>query len=295
MLTATMRLVNHNVDHRVQEGALAGAARIQAVEGARAVSKALALLEAFTPARPWWTVAELAAAVGMPASTVTRLVSALEGGGVLRREDGGFRYTIGHRVLLWASIAKGSTNLHALAHPLLEDLRNQTGETAALYLRQGIVRVCLDVVQSSQQVHRALPLGEVAPLTMGAAGRSIAAYLPPEERQMLGFPSNELGALQRVPSFGGVVCSLRDRLKDAWAIAAPIHGADGGVSAALVVTGPISRFRNDLFGEYAPSVLRAARAVSEKLGCPPHMLGTAPADFTGIPIFGSGPFDAAPA
>jgi DNA-binding IclR family transcriptional regulator len=284
-----MRLVNHNVDHDTQDGSRAGAARVQGVEGARAVSKALALLEAFTPARPWWTISELAAAVGIPASTVTRLVSALEGGGVLRRVEGGYRYTIGPRVLTWASVAKESTGLYALAHPLLESLRNQTGETAALYLRQGPNRVCLDVIQSPQQVHRALPLGEVAPLSVGAAGRSIAAYLPPEERRSLGFPGDELHALRQVLTFGGVVCSVRDRLKDAWAIAAPIHEADGSVSAALVVTGPISRFRVDLFDEYAPYVLATARVVSEGLGCPAQMLGSVPAGFAGIPIFGSGP------
>jgi DNA-binding IclR family transcriptional regulator len=275
-----MRPVNHDVETRQ--------IRLEAAEGARAVSKALALLSAFTPSRPWWTISELAALSSIPASTVTRLVSALEASGVLRRETRGFRYTIGHRVLTWASVARASTNLQTLAHPMLERLRDVTGESAAVLLRQGLNRVCLDVVQSNQEVHFAIPLGEIAPLTLGAASRCMAAYLSGDQQRALNLPSTELEQLEQIPQAGGLVCTISDRIKDAWALAAPIRDAEGTVIAALVVGGPTSRFNyHDVLQRYAPTLLEAARELSVMLGCPTDLLGNPPADFGRIPVFGS--------
>jgi DNA-binding IclR family transcriptional regulator len=279
MLAATMRPVNHNVD--------TAGVRLEAAEGARAVSKAIALLRAFTPSRPWWTVSELVGATGFPHSTVTRLVSALETGGVLHREPGRYRYTIGHLALTWATVAKASTNLNTLAHPLLERLRDDTGESAAVFLKQGNTRVCLDVVVSNAEVLFMLRLGEVGPLTRGAAGRCIAANLPKAERAGLGFPPAELEMLERVGDFAGVVCTLNDRIKDAWAVSAPIRDADASIYAALVVGGPTSRFKRSLFAKYAPGVLQAANDISVMLGCPSDVISSHRRSFEGIPVFSS--------
>jgi DNA-binding IclR family transcriptional regulator len=273
-----MRPVNHNVETRQVQ--------LEAAEGARAVSKAIALLRAFTPARPWWTVSELVGATGFPHSTVTRLVSALEVGGILHREPGRFRYTIGHLALAWAAVAKASTNLNTLAHPLLERLRDDTGESAAVFLKQANSRICLDVVLSNQEVHFALRLGEIGPLTRGAAGLCIAADLPRAERSALGIPPTELDRLEQVADFGGVVCTLNDRIKDAWALAAPIRDADASIYAAVVVGGPTSRFKKSVFSKYAPNVLQAANEVSLMLGCPSDRITRPRRGFEGIPFFG---------
>ncbi|MCA1647693.1 MAG: hypothetical protein LC797_20270, partial [Chloroflexi bacterium] len=122
-------------------------------------------------------------------------------------------------------------------------------------------------------------------LIVGAAGRAISAYLPAAELRRLGFARAELDLLHRVPVFG-LACTVSDRLKDVWAAAAPIHDGDGGVHAALVVTGPICRWTPDLFARYGPSVRAAAHQVAQQLGYG----GPLPVadSFDGLPVFGSG-------
>ncbi len=257
---------------------------MESVEGARAVAKALQILEVFSVEHPWRTVAELAHLSGLPPTTTARLVAALERANVLQREPRGFRYAPGFRTMGWASVARASSSFPEIAHPHVRALSESTGETAALYVRQGHNRVCIDVVNSTQQVHRAIPLGEVAPLNQGAAGRVIAAYLPDEERQQLGFTRDDWDRLQKVPSFG-LVCTVRDRLKDAWAAASPIHDAHGEVHSALLLTGPVSRWSPELFKRFGPSVRATAHEVEQRLGFLAGPVNSSSLD--GVPVFGN--------
>jgi DNA-binding IclR family transcriptional regulator len=89
-------------------------------------------------------------------------------------------------VLAWARIARLTLpSLHGIHETLVQPAAG-TGGTAAVYLRHGDVRICIDVVQLAQPVHRAIPLGEVAPRTPGAAGRVIVSYLSEAEQQAPG-------------------------------------------------------------------------------------------------------------
>jgi DNA-binding IclR family transcriptional regulator len=242
----------------------------------------------FTVSRPWWTLSELASASQMPVSTTSRLLGALERVGAVRRDPASHRYSVGAGVLPWARVAQLALAVHVEARRMLEHLAATTTETAALYLRQGHERVCIDVVPSPQQVHRALALGEVAPLKAGAAGRAIAAYLPDDQQLAMGVQPAEMNAMHRIRDLA-LTCSYRDRLKDAWAIASPIKDQHGDVASALVVTGPLSRYHTDLFFEVGPQVRAAALICSRQAGAPPEALGEFGVALTDLAVFGEVP------
>jgi IclR family KDG regulon transcriptional repressor len=239
--------------------------------GASAIGKAFRLLNAFTVERPWWTLSELAAGNSMPVSTTSRLLAALERVGAVRRDAATLRYSVGAGVLPWARVAQLTLSVHQDVRQTLVQLAAATGETAAVYLQQGTSRICIDVVQSSQPVHRAIPLGEVAPLTSGAAGRTIASYLPEDGQRALGLDDASIDRLRQARQ-GGIVCAYRDRLKDAWAIASPLKNERGETVSALVLTGPVSRYRPTQFVEWGALVREAARACSVRAGAPPTAL-----------------------
>src|SRR5436190_7175332 len=239
--------------------------------GTAAIGKAFRLLNTFSVDRPWWSLSELAGMCGMPVSTTSRLLGALERVGAVRREPASHRYSIGAGVLPWARVAQRGLSTHVEARRLLEDLALVTGETAALYLRQGHDRICIDVVQSTQPVHRVIALGGVAPLNSGAAGRAIAAYLSEDEQLEVGFPPDQLEILRRTRALG-LTCGYRDRLLDAWSAAAPIKDQRGDVTSALVVSGPMSRYNAELFAKVGPEVRMAALICSRRSGAPPEAL-----------------------
>jgi len=256
--------------------------------GSAAIGKAFRLLNAFTVEQPWWTLSELAAACAMPVSTTSRLLAALERVGAVRRDPATLRYSVGAGVLPWARIAQMTLSAHQEVRQALVRLAAATGETAAVYLRHGASRICIDVVQSPQPVHRAIPLGEVAPLTSGAAGRVIVGFLPDDEQRALGLSEADIARLRQARALG-VVCAYRDRLKDAWAIASPLKDERGEAASALVLTGPVSRYRPALFSEYGALVREAARACSLRSGAPPAALRELEGALSAPVIFGAAP------
>jgi len=256
--------------------------------GSAAIGKAFKLLNAFTVERPWWTLSELAATSAMPVSTTSRLLAALERVGAVRRDAATLRYSIGAGVLPWARVAQLSLSAHQDIRQTLVHLAAATGETAAVYLQQGTSRICIDVVQSSQPVHRAIPLGEAALLTSGAAGRIIVSYLTDDEQRALGLDAASIEQLRQARQ-GGLVCAYRDRLKDAWAIASPLKNERGETVSALVLTGPVSRYRPTLFLAWGALVREAARACSVRAGAPPSSLREFDGPVCGPVIFGAVP------
>lgn len=252
--------------------------------GTAAIGKAFRLLNTFTVSRPWWSLSELAAECGMPVSTTSRVLGALERVGAVRRDPSSHRYSVGAGVLPWARVAQLELASHVEARPILEDLVAQIGETAALYLRQGHDRICIDVVQSTQLIHRVIPLGGVAPLSSGAAGRAIAAYLSEDEQLEVGFPQSQLEILRRTRALG-LTCGYHDRLTDAWSIATPIKDHRGSVTSAIVVSGPMSRFHPKLFDELGPIVRRAGLLCSRRSGAPPEALLEFESPLADMPVF----------
>ena len=86
------------------------------------------------------TLAQLVEATGLARPTTHRIAVALESHRLLARDIQG-RFVLGPRVAELASAA-GEDRLLAVAQPVLNQLRDITGESAQLYRRQADVRVC---------------------------------------------------------------------------------------------------------------------------------------------------------
>jgi DNA-binding IclR family transcriptional regulator len=256
--------------------------------GAAAIGKAFRILGVFSAERPWWTLSEIAAACGMPISTTSRLLGALDRAGAVRRDRASHRYSIGARVLPWARIAQMTLAVHQELRQSLEQLVAATGETSAAYVRQGKDRICIDVIHSSQPVHRVIPLGDISPLTSGTGGRAIAAYLTEAEQRAAGFETSEIELLRRVRAMG-LNCGYGDRLKHSWSVSSPIKNERGEATSSLAVTGPISRFRDTLFAELGPIVRSAALECSRRCGAPPEALHEYSVPLTDLVVFGAPP------
>ena len=104
-----------------------------------------------------------------------RLVSALEDHGFLFHV-GGMGYALGPRLLALASTAMRELPLRQLARPVLEDLARTTGESAQLYVRQGDRRICVDAVESDNELRTIVPIGASLPLGKGSAGKVFLAW-----------------------------------------------------------------------------------------------------------------------
>src|SRR3954462_7947171 len=104
------------------------------ISGIGVLDKAMVLLAA-VERRPG-TLAELVERSGMSRSTTHRLAMALEAHGLVGRDTDG-RFHLGSRLVGLGKAAAEALPLAELAEAVLRELRDGSGESAQLYVRQG--------------------------------------------------------------------------------------------------------------------------------------------------------------
>lgn len=185
----------------------------------------------------------LAVATGLPRATAHRLTVALEAHGLVTRDDAG-RFVLGARLAQLGQAAGSGGGLASAALPALRALRDQTGESAQLFVRAGDRRTCVVSLESPHSLRTIVPVGAVFPLDRGSAGAVLR-----------GDPA----AVAR-----GWAESVEERERGVASVSAPVH-LEGHVVAAVSVSGPIERTSRQPGRRYAPAVVDAALAVERSL------------------------------
>ena len=212
------------------------------LSGVGVLDKAVGVLSALADGPR--TLPELIAATGLPRATAHRLAVALEAHDLVRR-DGDGRFALGFRLAVLGRAAVDSFPLGRVARPALEVLRDDTGESVQLYVRDGDRRVCVESLESPHGLRTIVALGASLPLAVGSAGKVLRG---------------ELDTLRR-----GWAESVGEREAGVASVSAPVR-AGGVVVAAVSVSGPIERTTRQPGRRYATAVRRAAAAIEAAAG-----------------------------
>jgi IclR family transcriptional regulator, acetate operon repressor len=123
---------------------------------------------------------EIAQHIGMPRSSVYRLVDALNAINMTETlPDSNVRLTL--RWLKLADSTRAGMREWVHAHDVLDDLAKETGQTTFLSVPRGHTAVCIDWVPGSAIEVLVLRPGKTLPLHAGAAGRVTLAHLEDPE------------------------------------------------------------------------------------------------------------------
>ena len=96
------------------------------------LDKALRTLMLFTPERPAWGVTEAASEVGMPKSTVHRILRVLQQHAFLSQDAESRRYRLGVAALELGQRAHDGLQLRSIARPIMERVATASGATVLL-------------------------------------------------------------------------------------------------------------------------------------------------------------------
>lgn len=209
------------------------------VSGVGVLDKAAVLLGALE-AGPL-ALAGLTDATGLSRPTAHRLAVALEAHGLLRRDVEG-RFALGLRLVALGRAAAGGLPIAEAARPALERLRDVTGESTQLYVRQADRRVCVVSLESPHGLRTIVPVGASLPLDVGSAGRVL---------------SDADAAVGR----RGWAESVGEREAGVASVSSPVRSPEGAVLAAIGVSGPIERTTRAPGRRYGAAVVAAATAV----------------------------------
>ena len=209
------------------------------------IDKSVVVLNALEP-RPL-SLNELVDATSFSRATTHRLAVALEAHGLVRRDADG-RFALGVRLIALGRAAAEAIPLAGAAEPALAALRDATGESAQLYVRDGDRRVCIASLESPHGLRTIVPMGASFPLDVGgSAGKLLLA--PAQERPLKAW-----------------VQSVGEREPGVASVSAPVCDDAGTVLAAVSVSGPIERTTRQPGKRYAADVEAAARRIERDAG-----------------------------
>ena len=239
------------------------------------LGKVRQILECFTVSAPVRTLPQLTRSTGLPPSTCHRLVRNLVREGFLDRDADGYR--IGIALVRLAAPGTLGLDLVQLTAPVLRHLRDETGETACLYVRDGAFRTVVGLVETRNVVVRIFTVGMVTVLHAGSAGKVFMAFDPTARSAAVSHgltretPSTVVdidvidGQLAEIRS-AGCAASFEERDSGAASLSAPVFGLTGDLVAVVGIVAPTQRLTPELVPSLAPAVLAAATDSSRRLG-----------------------------
>ncbi|MFP3899862.1 MAG: IclR family transcriptional regulator [Acidimicrobiia bacterium] len=254
---------------------------MDSVSGVGVLDKAMAVLGALEPGP--LSLGELVAATGLSRATAHRLAVALGAHGLVRRDDSG-RFMLGLRLIGLGHAAAEAVPGWLGARPALVWLREQTGESVQLYVRDGEERVCVESLEAPHELRTIVPVGARLPLDRGSAGRVLSGAggtAGAGGGDSAGSGSAGTGAAGTGSAAGGSVghgeggttmpgwaASVGERQAGVASVSSPVVDASGRVLAAVSVSGPIDRTTRDPGALYGRAVAEAAARVSRNLRSP---------------------------
>jgi DNA-binding IclR family transcriptional regulator len=187
------------------------------------------------------TFREVCDRTGISRATAHRLAQGMEVAGLLRRGDDG-AFTPGLALIGLGRAALEAFPLATVATPVLRRLRDDTGESAQLFVVEEGERLCVAAVDSGHELRTIVPVGARLPLDVGSAGRVLRGDVEP----------------------GRWVASVGERAPGVASVSAPVCGGER-ILAAVSVSGPIERVTRTPGERFGDVVVAAAREVESAL------------------------------
>ncbi|MEY1554971.1 IclR family transcriptional regulator [Yoonia sp. R2331] len=140
------------------------------------ISRAATVLRSLKEHPEGLSLGQIASEVGLPRSTVQRIVGALQVERLLISNTSGGGVRLGPELGALAEAARFNTA--ELCRPLLTELTQATGETSDLSVLRGNKMIFIDQVPGTHRLRTVSSVGEVFPVTTTANGRACLAELP---------------------------------------------------------------------------------------------------------------------
>jgi DNA-binding IclR family transcriptional regulator len=218
------------------------------------------------------TVGGLSTRLGLPKSTASRLVGALERQGLIRRDGGGGQLVPGAVLQRYARRETGDAELVERASEALGRLAQASGETINIGVPSlGAVEL-LDQRDSRHFLGSPNWVGRRVPAHGSALGKVFYAYgalsVPSGPLEPLAphtVPTAEELGLEEVRAKGYAI-AVEELEPGLWAVASAVRDASGAVVAALSVSGPTVRLRRGLLARLGRLLVAEGRSLSVQLG-----------------------------
>ncbi len=244
----------------------------------QSVQRAAAILRSFTEQTPELGVMELSRRLNLHKSTISRLLTTLQGEGLVDQNPKTGRYRLGLGLVSLAGVALGRIDIRGVAQPLLTPLLAEVQETITIGVLEGREAVIVERLASPRVLRYVGWIGRRIPLYCTAAGRILLAWLPPGGcRELLPealyrytkYTCTDLDVLEQQFAqirAAGYAVVQEEFEAEITAIASPVRDHAGCVVAAIEISGPTNRLDSETIGNFAAHLIATTGEISAALG-----------------------------
>ena len=248
-----------------------------------ALAQGLAVLGLFSREHPTLTAPEIATRLALPRTTVFRLLHTLQLTGFVMRGDDERTFKLGPAILDRGFAFLASLDIVEISQPVLQKLRDTTGMSAHLAVRDGREIVYVARFAARTTVASTVQIGTRFPIHATVMGRMMICEFSDADLAAL-FPTEPLPVYsEQTPSTRAALRTLlaEDRARGyavsqsffergVSSIAAPVRDGNGTIVAAINVTSVDSYVPvEDMQGTLKDEVLRASAELTRWLSVAP--------------------------
>lgn len=243
-----------------------------------ALARGLQLLTQFNREQRELSGAELSRMLGLPRASVFRMLCTLEQSGFLERCADGVNYKLGLGVLRLGFELLASMELTELGRPVIEALRERSGHSAHLVVRDAREVVFVAKVAGHNAMFHSIQVGARLPAHATVLGRILLSDLSAAELAAL-YP--EVGLSAYTPKTPTTLAALSELIAQdrergygvsmggyeagISSIAAPVFNEQGRVTAAVSISVPAGHIDEPELSPLIETVRAAAAQMNERL------------------------------
>jgi DNA-binding IclR family transcriptional regulator len=223
-------------------------------------------------------VTEISKVLNVNKSTAYRLLITLEERNFVKQDQITGKYSLGMRLASFRTKVLEGIDIRTIARPYLKKLTDITNESSALCVLSEDHGIVIEKQSSKESISAQLYVGMFEPLHCTALGKVLMSHLPEDRQIELLSKKLEVYTQKTITDKDKLLKDNREILIKGYAtdneeyslsmrcIAAPVFNSKGEVAAAIGISGPVTRIREDNINEYIAAVKEVAQNVSSNLG-----------------------------
>ena len=243
------------------------------------LTRALRILELFTSHPEGLTTSQMTALLKIPRNSVFRITATLLAFGYLVRDEETKVFQMSQKLLTVGYAALSEQTLVEKSIGEMRQLRDRFKETVPLGILHGTEGLVIEEIQGLHSFRFVLEPGRRFHLHSAAPGKAIVAFLPDGEKEQLirkikfekyndrtiTDKRTYIKNLETVRKKGYAI-DHAEEIEGMHCIAAPILNRHGYPLAAIWLSGPSIRIKEDDFSAIGDEVKKATQRISKSLG-----------------------------
>lgn len=245
----------------------------------KSLSKAMEILGLMAQKKEALSLTEISKISGYPISTVYGIIATLRDYEIIEQDFKDGKYCLGKRLFEWGMSVSSVWDVSAVAHPVMQEVSANIGESVLLSTVDGTEVLIIDHVEAYAGITVAAKPGSRLPLYATSQGKLLLAYMPQSEAKRLmkmtrynEYTPHTITNEDKLFNELGIIKNRGYAIEDGEfriglrSVSAPVFDMNGKVQHTLTMTGMFRRVTSKEFENAIGMIIAAAERISLLLG-----------------------------